>query len=55
MLKEAVRWNPATRLYHMEIIQHLLLIKLQGVTVEMKGDMRQTARIIGQSALALAR
>jgi hypothetical protein len=36
----------------MEIVQHLFLVKVKWATVKVKGDMRQTSRIIGKSALA---
>ena len=39
----------------MEIVQYLFLIQVKWTTVKIKGDMRQTARIVGKGALAFTR
>ncbi len=39
----------------MEIVQELLPVQIERTAPEMKGDMRQAARIIGKGTSALAR
>ena len=55
VLEKTVRGGLAPRLQIMEIVQYLFPVEFQGTTVEMEGDMRQAARIIGKGTLALSR
>ena len=54
MLEETVRWGPVLRFQNVQVIQDLLLVKVQRTAFEVNRNVRQTSGVVGKGTLAFA-